>query len=156
MNNNTIQPLAQFSGAVAFFKSFMLNYNLATALLFEIEFETLGNAIISAGLFETLAGPGPFTVFAPSSQALLNANVTVQQLLTNPTALSQFLLYHVVPGSIQSQSVQPGSVETANGASLSVNVDAQGVLVNNARVLLADLNVQNGVIHIIDQVLVPP
>jgi len=124
-------------------------------------FETLTAAIEAAGLTETLSGEGPFTIFAPTDAAFAALPPgTVENLLKpeNKEQLVQLLTYHVVPQSLPANSLQSGEVATVAGAPLSVNVDAaaQTVRVNDASVTQADVQASNGVIHVIDQVLMPP
>lgn len=124
-------------------------------------FETLTAAIEAAGLTETLSGEGPFTVFAPTDAAFAALPPgTVENLLKpeNKEQLVKLLTYHVVPQSLPASSLQSGEVATVAGAPLSVNVDAaaQTVSVNDASVTQADIQAANGVIHVVDQVLMPP
>ena len=106
---------------------------------------------------ETLEGPGPFTVFAPTDQAFADAGIDLAALDTpeGKAALSDILLYHVVAGNVPSSALSDCmSAEAVNGQSLSFNV-GDGVMVNGATVSLADVSTSNGVIHVIDKVLTP-
>jgi transforming growth factor-beta-induced protein len=123
-------------------------------------FSTLLAALNQAGLTSALAGSGPFTVFAPTDEAFaayLSANnLTPQELLGSP-ALADILRYHVISGaSVTSGQLTNGGVETLNGAEVFVNVNSGVVLNGNIRVTSADITTDNGVIHIIDNVLIPP
>ncbi|XP_062585660.1 periostin-like isoform X3 [Saccostrea cucullata] len=120
------------------------------------ELGTLVKAVVAAGLVDTLSGPGPFTVFAPTDKAFAALPPgTLDNLLKNKTALTDVLTYHVVSGTYFSAGLTSGAVPTVEGKSVNIQV-GQGVKVNNANVVVADEAVTNGVIHIIDAVLIPP
>jgi len=119
-------------------------------------FTTLVTAIEGAGLEATLAGDGPFTVFAPNDEAFeaLPAGA-VAALLAEPAKLAKVLTYHVVPGRVSSQQVAHlTSAPTVNGEDLRVTANG-GVQIDGAHVLSADIEAANGVIHVIDRVLMP-
>ena len=120
-------------------------------------FTTLVAALEAAGLVETLQGEGPFTVFAPTDEAFAKLpEGTVESLLGDIPALTEILLYHVVAGAVSSEQVVTlDSAETVQGASLAVSVDGGTVSIGEATVLIADIEASNGVIHVIDTVLVP-
>jgi uncharacterized surface protein with fasciclin (FAS1) repeats len=128
------------------------------------DFSTLVTAVKSAGLLETLSGPGPFTVFAPTNEAFgaLPAG-TVDNLLKpeNSAQLTSVLTYHVVPGEVLSRSLKDGMVvTTVEGQTLKVGVGANGVTLtdaagNQVSVAKADIEAGNGVVHVIDGVLLP-
>ncbi len=119
---------------------------------------TLENAVIAAGLDDDLAATGPFTVFAPTDDAfaLLPAG-TIEALLQNPTAdLADILLHHVVDGNVGSGDLSDNQVvETLFGKNVIVTINADGVFINNAKVSMADIPADNGVVHVIDAVLLP-
>jgi uncharacterized surface protein with fasciclin (FAS1) repeats len=122
-------------------------------------FSTLVAAVQAAGLVETLKGPGPLTVFAPTDDAFAALPAgTVENLLKpeNKDQLVSILTYHVVPGSFPASQLvgKRGSLSTAQGGSLHIN-GTNGVQVNNATVVSADVAASNGVIHVIDRVLLP-
>lgn len=122
-------------------------------------FSTLEQAIQAAELEDVLSTEGPYTVFAPTDEAFAALPPeTLDQLLQpeNQDALRQILTYHVVPGSITSPSVTPGELSTVEGSSLVVDNAAGEVLVDGARVVEPDIIASNGVVHAIDQVLLPP
>ncbi|NEQ24240.1 MAG: fasciclin domain-containing protein [Microcoleus sp. SIO2G3] len=123
------------------------------------QFKTLAKAIEAADLAETLSSEGPYTVFAPTDEAFaaLPEGVLEQLLLPeNKAILVQLLSYHVVPGAVTSSQIQPGEVETLAGESLAVQLATDGtVAVNNAKVTQADIQASNGVIHAVDQVILP-
>ncbi|MBK8025414.1 MAG: fasciclin domain-containing protein [Chloroflexi bacterium] len=123
-------------------------------------FDTLVAAVTAAGLAETLAGPGPFTVFAPTDAAFAAlGSDTIDALLADPTgALQQILLYHVVAGEVPSSSiVDLTSMDTVQGEPLRISVEDDGVVVDRyANVVVTDIQASNGIIHVIDAVLLPP
>jgi uncharacterized surface protein with fasciclin (FAS1) repeats len=122
-------------------------------------FETLVAAVKAAGLVETLQGAGPFTVFAPTDEAFAKLpSGTVEKLLADPAALRQVLTYHVVPGRVMAADVlKAGSARpaTVQGQALDVRVEGGKVRVDGATVVAADVLATNGVIHVIDTVVLP-
>ena len=121
-------------------------------------FNTLVAAIKAAGLVETLQGPGPFTVFAPSDEAFAKLPAgTLDSLLKpeNKQKLVDILTYHVVPGKVMAADVKPMQAKTVNGKTLTIAVAAGGVTVNGAKVVTTDVAAANGVIHVIDTVVLP-
>ena len=126
-------------------------------------FNTLVAAVEAAGLVETLSGEGPFTVFAPTDEAFAAAleslGITADELLADTETLTSILTYHVVAGEVPSSQVvtmDGQSVPTVNGADVSITVDGETVMVNDATVTAVDIPASNGVIHVIDAVLLPP
>jgi len=119
-------------------------------------FETLVAAVTSAGLVDTLKVPGPFTVFAPTDEAFAALpEGTVEGLLNDIPALTAILTYHVVPGRVMSTDLTDGMMaETVNGQSVTIGT-MNGVTVNGANVTTADIEASNGVIHVIDAVILP-
>lgn len=124
------------------------------------QFQTLAAALGAAGLVETLKGPGPFTVFAPTDDAFAKLPAgTVESLLRpeNKDQLIAILTYHVVPGTVMaSEVVRLTQADTVNGKPLGVRVDGTTVTINDATVTATDVAATNGVIHVIDTVLLPP
>jgi uncharacterized surface protein with fasciclin (FAS1) repeats len=119
-------------------------------------FKTLVTAVKAAGLAETLSGKGPFTVFAPTDAAFAKLPAgTLDALLKDIPKLKAILTYHVVSGAVMAKDVNTGMVPTVNGASLDVKASAAGVMVDNAKVVSTDVKASNGVIHVIDTVLMP-
>jgi uncharacterized surface protein with fasciclin (FAS1) repeats len=119
---------------------------------------TLEAAVVAAGLVETLSGTGPFTVFAPTDEAFAALPAgTIETLLADPTgALTQILLYHVVGAQALSTDLANGqTVVTLQGQTVTVTINTDGVFINNAMVTVADIVTDNGVIHVIDAVLLP-
>ncbi|HEY9736531.1 MAG TPA: fasciclin domain-containing protein [Trichocoleus sp.] len=127
----------------------------------DTDLSTFNLALEASGLTEELGQAGPYTVFAPSNEAFeAIPEETRQQLLApeNREQLRTLLSYHVVPQELSAAQLQSGDVETLAGAPLTVDVapDAQEVNVNNASVTEADLIASNGVVHVVDQVILPP
>jgi len=127
------------------------------------QFPTLVAAVTEAGLVETLQGEGPFTVFAPTEEAFASAldalGITAEELLADTETLTAILTYHVVPGKNMAADVvelDGQSIATVNGAEVSIAVEGESVMVNGAKVVTADIEASNGVIHAIDAVLLPP
>lgn len=120
-------------------------------------FTTLVAAVQAAGLVETLKGEGPFTVFAPTDEAFAALpEGTVEALLADPEALAAILTYHVVAGKVMSTDLTNGMMAaTVNGADVTIMTEG-GVMVNDANVVTADIEASNGVIHVIDAVILPP
>jgi uncharacterized surface protein with fasciclin (FAS1) repeats len=119
-------------------------------------FKTLVAAVTAAGLAETLSGPGPFTVFAPTDEAFgkLPAG-TVEGLLKNIPKLKEVLTYHVVPGKVMAADViKLASAKTVQGQNVSITT-INGVKVDGANVIKTDIETDNGVIHVIDTVILP-
>jgi uncharacterized surface protein with fasciclin (FAS1) repeats/uncharacterized membrane protein YuzA (DUF378 family) len=121
------------------------------------KFKTLTKLLKTAGLTGTLAKPGPFTVFAPTDAAFAKVpKKTLTSLLKNKAKLRAVLLYHVVAGKVTSdQVVKLSSAKTLNGKSVRIKVSGSSVFVNNAKVTRADVAASNGVIHVVNRVLIP-
>jgi len=118
-------------------------------------FKTLTAALSAAGLVDTLKGQGPFTVFAPTDAAFAKIpKADLDALLADKSKLTAVLLAHVVSGSVMSKDVKPGMVKTVQGYELTVGTSG-GVTVDAAKVIAADIVADNGVIHVIDTVVVP-
>ena len=120
-------------------------------------FTTLVAAVQAAGLDGTLASEGPYTVFAPTDEAFAKLpEGTVEHLLANPDKLREILLYHVVPGKVTaSQVVHLDRATTAQGDDIAIKVADGSVMVNDASVIATDIETSNGVIHVIDTVILP-
>ena len=123
------------------------------------QFETLAAALGAAGLVDTLKGEGPFTVFAPTDEAFAKLPAgTVETLLQpeNRDQLIAILTYHVVPGKVKAADVvKLSEAATVNGESVAITVSDSGVQVNEANVIATDIGASNGVIHVIDTVIIP-
>ncbi len=123
------------------------------------DFSTLVAAVSAAGLVETLQGPGPFTVFAPTNEAFaaLPAGLVDKLLLpANKAVLAQILTYHVVSGKVMAADVKAGDVKSVEGSNIAVTVDGGVKLNGSANVIATDVAASNGVIHAIDAVILPP
>ena len=124
------------------------------------QFETLAVALGAAGLVETLKGPGPFTVFAPTDEAFAKLPAgTVESLLKpeNKDQLTAILAYHVVPGTVMAADVvKLDEAKTVAGKMLNVQTSGGNVMINDAKVTATDIAASNGVIHVIDSVVLPP
>jgi uncharacterized surface protein with fasciclin (FAS1) repeats len=124
------------------------------------DFSTLVAAVTAAGLVETLQGEGPFTVFAPTNAAFaaLPAGLVDKLLLPeNKDVLTKILTYHVVSGAVMAADVSAGDVPSVEGSNITVAVDGGTVTLNgSAKVVATDIAASNGVIHVIDAVIVPP
>ena len=119
-------------------------------------FNTLVAAVKAAGLAETLSGKGPYTVFAPTDAAFAKLPPgTVDALLKDVPKLKAILTYHVVSGKVMAKDVKTGAVPTVNGQSINITAGAGGVGVNDAKVTATDVAASNGVIHVVDTVLLP-
>lgn len=121
-------------------------------------FKTLVAAATAAGLVDTLKSAGPFTVFAPTDDAFAKLPAgTVDALLKDPAKLKDILLYHVVAGKVMAADVvKLTSAKTVQGSNLTIKVDGPKVMVNDANVVITDIQASNGVIHVIDRVILPP
>ena len=120
-------------------------------------FKTLEAALTAADLITTLKGKGPFTVFAPNDAAFAKiAKADLDAVLADKKLLTSILTYHVVPGKVYAKDVKSSKVKTVNGAEVTITADANGVMVDGAKVLATDIISSNGVIHIIDAVVMPP
>ena len=119
-------------------------------------FNTLVQAVQAAGLVETLSGEGPFTVFAPTDEAFAQIpQETLQAVLADKEKLTAILTYHVVPGKLMAADVvRSTQLQTVQGQSITVSTEG-GVRVDNANVIPTDIEADNGVIHVIDQVIMP-
>jgi len=120
-------------------------------------FNTLVAAVKAAGLVETLSGEGPFTVFAPTDEAFAAIpKAELESLLADKEALTAVLTYHVVPGRVTAADVSGlRSATTLQGQSVQVKVGQEGVMIDGATVIVADVEATNGVIHVIDRVILP-
>ena len=122
-------------------------------------FKTLVAAAKAAGLVDTLKGEGPFTVFAPTDEAFGKlSKCTVESLLKpeNKQKLAAILTYHVVPGKVKAKkAAKLDSAKTVNGAEIKIKPSGKSLMINNAKVVKADIKTSNGIIHVIDTVLIP-
>ncbi len=120
-------------------------------------FTTLAKLLTDAGLIETLKGEGPFTVFAPTDEAFAAVPAdTLAALGADKALLTKVLTYHVVPGKVMAADIAAGDVATVAGPTVKLSIVDGKVMVNDATVVTADVAASNGVIHVIDKVLLPP
>ena len=120
------------------------------------QFKTLVTALQEADLVDTLKGAGPFTVFAPTDAAFAKLPAgALDALLQDKSKLAAVLTYHVVPGKVMAAQVKPGEVKTVQGQSLNVSTKGGSVMVDEAKVTKTDITASNGVIHVIDTVILP-
>jgi uncharacterized surface protein with fasciclin (FAS1) repeats len=118
-------------------------------------FKTLATALGAAGLVDTLKGKGPFTVFAPTDEAFAKIpKADLEALLKDKAKLTAVLTYHVVAGKVMAADVKAGKVKTVQGSEITLSTTS-GVSVNNAKVIKTDIVADNGVIHVIDTVIMP-
>lgn len=121
-------------------------------------FTTLTTVLKASGLIETLQEKGPFTVFAPTNSAFANLpKGTLEDLLKpeNKHQLIKILTYHIIPGSITDKDLKAGAVTTVKGITINVQIKKRKIMVNNAKVIKTNINASNGIIHVIDQVILP-
>lgn len=121
------------------------------------QLSTLSGLVVKAGLTETLKSSGPFTVFAPTNEAFAKVPAkTMEDLGNNPDRLKAVLTYHVLSGKVMAAEVKNSNAKTVNGANLALSKAGEFVTVEDAMVQKADISATNGVVHIVDSVLIPP
>lgn len=131
--------------------------SVADTLAATPELSTLSSLIVKAGLTNTLKGTGPFTLFAPNNAAFAKVPAkTMEDLGKDPARLAAVLTYHVIPGKVVAADVKNSNVKTVNGANLALSKAGEFVTVEDAMVQKADIAATNGVVHIVDSVLIPP
>ena len=136
--------------------SFAAEKNIVDTAISAGSFKTLVTAIKKAGLVETLKGKGPFTVFAPTDAAFAKIpKAQLDALLADKAMLTRVLTYHVVAGKVMAADVKAGSVKSVEGENLTITTDNGGVQVDKANVVKTDIIASNGVIHVIDSVMIP-
>lgn len=146
--------------AVGSSNAYAADMDIVDAAVAAGQFNTLATALTAAGLVDTLKGPGPFTVFAPTDAAFAKLPAgTVDSLLKpeNKSKLTAILTYHVVPGKVMAADVvKLKEAKTANGAMVKIKVDGSNVMIDDAKVTATDIAASNGVIHVINSVILPP
>jgi uncharacterized surface protein with fasciclin (FAS1) repeats len=141
--------------ALAVSSSFVHAADIVDTAVAAGSFKTLATALTAAGLIDTLKGPGPFTVFAPTDEAFAKVpKADLEALLKDKAKLTAVLTYHVVPGKVMAKDVKAGKVKTVQGSEITVSTSA-GVMVDGAKVVKTDIAADNGVIHVIDSVIIP-
>lgn len=130
---------------------------VAETLAAQPQLSTLNSLVIKAGLSDTLKGAGPFTVFAPTNEAFAKVPAKTMEMLANdPAQLKDVLTYHVIAGKIMVADVKNGNSKTVNGANLALSRAGEFVTVEDAVVQMPDVSATNGVVHVVDSVLLPP
>ena len=154
---NKLRTIA--AGAALLFSSSAFAADIVDTAVSAGSFKTLVAAVEAAGLVDTLKGPGPFTVFAPTDEAFAALPAgTVENLLKpeNKDQLVAILTYHVVGGKVMSGDLKDGmAAATVQGKDITIDLD-NGPMVNDAKIVTADVAADNGVIHVIDKVIMPP
>ncbi len=152
-----LMALASLSAALFLQACASTPASVADAASRDPQLTTLNKLIADAGLTDTLRGSGPYTVFAPSDEAFKAVPAkTMAELSSNKELLRSVLTYHVVPGKLPAAEVKNGNVKSVQGASLALARSGGFVTVEDALVTQADLPAANGVVHVIDRVLMPP
>lgn len=132
---------------------------IAEVAAFDNSLSSFNAALETAEMKEALSGPGPYTVFAPSNAAFEAIPITTRERLLSPenrATLVQVLSYHVVPQALPASQIKAGSINSLSGQPLAIKVQGNQVTVNNTRVIQSDIQASNGVIHMVDQVILPP
>ena len=160
MSNFYTRRLVAISAAVVLFSGCATQskpVSVADTLAATPQLSTLSGLVAKAGLTDTLKTGGPFTVFAPSNEAFAKVPAkTMDELGKNPDRLKAVLTYHVLSGKVMAAEVKNSSVKAVNGANLAVSKAGEFVTVEDGMVQKADISATNGVVHIIDSVLIPP
>ena len=149
--------LASLAAALAGCASVPTPVPVADTIAANSNLSTLNGLVAQAGLTDTLRGTGPFTVFAPTNDAFKAVPAkTLEALSKDPAALKAVLTYHVLPAKALAADIKNGKAKTVNGAELELSKAGDFVTVENAMVSKADIAASNGVVHVIDTVLMPP
>ena len=157
MLNRRILFLVATVATLAGCASQSLPTSLADTIASNPQLTTLNGLVGKAGLTDTLKGSGPFTVFAPSNEAFAKVPAkTMDDLGKDPVKLKAVLTYHLVPGKVMSADVKNGNSKTVNGANVALSKSGDYVTVEDAMVQTADISATNGIVHIVDNVLMPP
>jgi uncharacterized surface protein with fasciclin (FAS1) repeats len=131
--------------------------SVSDAIAAQPQLTTLNGLIVKAGLTDTLKGAGPFTVFAPTNEAFAQVPAnTMAALASDPAKLKAVLTYHIIPGKVMSADIKNGNSKTVNGANLALSRAGDFVTVEQALVQTPDISASNGVVHLVDSVLLPP
>ena len=131
--------------------------SVADTLAAQPQLSTLSSLVVKSGLTDTLKSTGPFTVFAPTNDAFSKVPpATLQALANDPDRLKALLTYHVIAGKVMAADVKNGNAKTVNGANLALSKAGEFVTVEDALVQIPDIAATNGVVHIVDGVLMPP
>lgn len=131
--------------------------SVADTIATQPQLSTLNGLVSKAGLNDTLKGTGPYTVFAPTNAAFAKVPAkTMDDLAKDPAKLKAVLAYHLVPGKVMAADVKNGNTKTVNGANVALSKAGEFVTIEDAMVQTADISATNGVVHIVDSVLIPP
>lgn len=157
MLNRRLLALAAVAALVAGCATQPTPVTIADTLAQTPSLSTLHGLVVKAGLNDTFKGQGPFTVFAPNNDAFKTVPAkTMDELASNPARLTAVLTYHVVPAQVMAAEVKNGPVKSVQGANLTLARAGASVTVEDAMVVTADVKATNGVVHIVDRVLLPP
>jgi uncharacterized surface protein with fasciclin (FAS1) repeats len=131
--------------------------SVADTIAAQSRLSTLNGLVAKAGLTDTLKGTGPYTMFAPTNEAFAKVPAkTMDELARDPAKLKAVLSYHLIPGKLMAADVKNGNNKTVNGANVALSKAGEFVTVEDAMVQTADISATNGVVHVVDAVLIPP
>jgi len=131
--------------------------SVADTIASQSQLSTLNDLVAKAGLTDTLKGAGPYTVFAPTNDAFAKVPAkTMDELAKDPAKLKAVLNYHLIPGKLMAADVKNSNSKTVNGANVALSKAGEFVIVEDAMVQTADISATNGVVHLVDAVLIPP
>jgi len=131
--------------------------SVADTIAAQSQLSTLNGLVAKAGLTDTLKGTGPYTVFAPTNEAFAKVPAkTMDELAKDPAKLKAVLSYHLIPGKLMAADVKNGNSKTVNGANVALSKAGEFVTIEDAMVQTADISATNGVVHVVDAVLIPP
>ncbi|MES2974566.1 MAG: fasciclin domain-containing protein [Pseudomonadota bacterium] len=157
MTHRHLFALAALTAALAGCATTPTPVSVADTIANDPALSTLNGLVVKAGLADTLKGPGPYTVFAPTNEAFKAVPAkTLDDLGKDPARLKAVLTYHVVPGKVAAADVKNGNTKTVNGANVALSRAGTFVTVEEAMVQTADISATNGVVHTVDRVLMPP
>lgn len=157
MSNRRFLLLAAAVAALAGCATTSTPVSVTDTIASQSQLSTLNGLVAKAGLGDTLKGAGPYTVFAPTNEAFAKVPAkTMDELGKDPAKLKAVLAYHVVPGKVMAADVKNGNTKTVNGANVALSKAGEFVTVEEALVQKADISATNGVVHIVDAVLIPP
>lgn len=157
MSNRRFLVLAATVAALAGCATTSTPVSVADTIATQSQLSTLNGLVTKAGLTDTLKGAGPYTVFAPTNAAFAKVPAkTMDDLAKDPAKLKAVLAYHLVPGKVMAANVKNGNTKTVNGANVALAKAGEFVTVEDAMVQTADIQATNGVVHIVDSVLIPP
>ena len=157
MLNRRFLVLAAAVAALAGCATSSTPVSVADTIAAQPQLSTLNGLVAKAGLTDTLKGTGPYTVFAPTNAAFAKVPAkTMDDLAKDPAKLKAVLNYHLIPGKLMAADVKNGDSKTVNGANVALSRAGEFVTVEEALVQTADISATNGVVHVVDAVLIPP